>query len=102
VPHHLAALIACWVGFLMLADGAVRDRHALTRHDAVPIAVAGMAFASAAGLSVWVALGGAATVLLWGAALAIERRWWLLATIAAAGVVSFAAAAFYLANLVQH
>ncbi len=102
VPHHLAALIACWAGFLMLADGAARDRHALTRHDAVPIAVAGMAFASAAGLSVWVALGGAATVLLWGAALAIERRWWLLATIAAAGAVSLAAASFYLADLVQH
>ena len=102
VPHHLAALIACWVGFLMLADGAVRDRHALTRHDAVPVAVAGMAFASAAGLSVWVALGGAITVLLWGAALVLERRTGALVPIAAAGAVSLFTASFHLADLIQY
>jgi hypothetical protein len=102
VPHHLAALVACWAGFLLLADVAGRDRPARTRRDAVPVVLAGAAFASAAGLSVWLTLGGAVAILLWAAALALERRWQVLLAIAAAGAVSLLAASFHLADLIHY
>jgi len=102
VPHHVACLVACWAGFLLLAE--VVERRAARRqpHDAVAVVLAGLAFASAAGLSIWVTCGAVAAIGLWIGALAIERRWSDVLAIGAAGLVGLVVAAPYLADLVHH
>lgn len=98
VAHHMAGLVACWVGFLALASldqpapQAVRARWAA-------IAIAGLAFASAQGLSIWVTTGAVATL---GAAfvwLVANRRFDLALPIVAAGLVSAVVAAPHLLDL---
>jgi hypothetical protein len=61
VPHHLAALIACLTGFLLLWSPAAR------RRDGVAAALAaGLCFASAAGCSVYVTITFAIFLAIWG------------------------------------
>jgi hypothetical protein len=59
VPHHVASLIACLVGFLLVQS--VRGKG--FRRQLGAAIVAGLAFASAAGMSIWVT---AVFVLFWG------------------------------------
>jgi hypothetical protein len=101
VPHHVAAAVAGWLGLLVLAEAADRapaDR----RRDAGAAAVAGVAFAACAGLSVWVCLGTAAAAAVWLALLAVERRWRAAGRLAAAGLISAALSAPYLAGLLAN
>ena len=67
VPHHLSALTAAMVGCLLLSD-APRDRHLLAA------TLAGTAFASAFGMSVWVALALAPALLAWWVTAAWRRE----------------------------
>lgn len=60
VPHHVASLIACLAGFLLIQSTRGKN----TRSQMAATAIAGLAFASAAGLSVWIT---ATFVLFWAA-----------------------------------
>ena len=67
-PHHPAALVACFTGFLLIHE--LIERPSLRHNGAW--AIAAMSFASAFGMSVWVTVTAAAGVLLW--LLAAMRR----------------------------
>ena len=81
VPHHLAALIACLFGFLVLqfAGGS---------RQAGRVTVAALAFASAAGLSVYVTFTFVLFVATWGVILAARRKWEDLRRMLLAGTVA--------------
>jgi hypothetical protein len=71
VPHHVAALVCCLFGFLLvwMAKGESRKQ----RVDCA--LVAGVAFASAFGLSIWVPLAFAMVMVAWiGWVIALERE----------------------------
>ncbi len=78
VPHHVAGLCAAFVGFMALAGRSSADWRR--------VALASLAFASMAGLSVYVALGAALTAALWFAALLFARRPGDAARLALAGL----------------
>ncbi|MGQ0671815.1 MAG: hypothetical protein ACT4N2_02880 [Hyphomicrobium sp.] len=101
VPHHVDAVIATWAGLLTLV-GAIGRRSVSPLYNGSTIAVAGAAFASALGLSVWVTLGAVAIVGCWMAALALERRWPAIGLVAAAGAVSVLLSAPHLADLLAN
>jgi hypothetical protein len=66
VPHHLASLVSCLTGFLILWDSSrFRWQNSLA---------ASIAFASAAGLSIYVTLVFAVFLVLWTIWLAIKRE----------------------------
>ena len=66
VPHHVAGLVACMGGFLALRGGL---------QGSMRTAVAALAFASAAGLSVWVTLTAALGTGAWVAFSLVRGRW---------------------------
>jgi hypothetical protein len=69
VPHHLASLVACLTGFLLLWSAPAR------RRDAVEAAaVAGLCFASAVGCSVYVAFTFFVFLAVWGL-ITLIRKW---------------------------
>jgi hypothetical protein len=98
VPHHVSGLIAAWVGFAALAD--VRDGRA--KPSPVVALIAGAAFASAAGLSVWVTIGAVVTIAVWCCDLAWRRAWVVFGLVLAAGLVSAVLSSVYLYDLVTN
>jgi len=94
VPHHVAALIACFVAFLLLRHQADAKRWATG-----PVVVAGMAFASAAGMSVYVTFTFAVAVVLWLLALIARKSWLEAAMFVGAGAVALLWALPYLYSL---
>ncbi|MGO9403149.1 MAG: hypothetical protein ACLPVW_06725 [Terriglobales bacterium] len=95
VPHHVAALVACFVAFLLLRHQADIHRKWAT----APVIVAGMAFASAAGMSVYVTFTFVVAVALWLLVLT-KRKDWLEATMfVGAGAVALLWALSYLLGL---
>ncbi|ACL59514.1 conserved hypothetical protein [Methylobacterium nodulans ORS 2060] len=99
VPHHVAGLIAAMVGAMALAaeDDAPPDLRRSLRRGAL----AGLAFASLAGLSIYLAIGLAATMALWLVRLALRRRWASLARALGAAALALALAGSWLATIVQ-
>ncbi len=95
VPHHVAALIACFIAFLLLRHQA--DLH--RRWATGPVIVAGMAFASAAGMSVYVTFTFVVAVSLWLLALITRKDWQEVAMFVAAGAVALLWALSYLLGL---
>lgn len=89
VPHHVAGVVAIWTGLLMAARAiaAFEDSEPHTIL-AGAVGLSALAFASSAGLSIWVALTGGLIVALWMGVLAFERRFAAVAIIAAAGAVA--------------
>jgi hypothetical protein len=85
VPHHLAAVIACFTGFLILwvggkgAEGNIRWQSA---------AAAGLAFGSAVGLSVYVTLVFAGSLCVWGVVLVFRKNYSELIDLAFAGALA--------------
>lgn len=79
--HHLAGLIACLTAFLLLSEADKKHRYTL---------LAGVALASAAGLSIYVGFAFAVFLACWGV-VTMVRRWWretrALAIAGAAGLV---------------
>jgi len=72
LPHHVAGLIACLIGFLVLWD---RTRLPSTRRGRIPAAAAaGLMFASAAGLSVYVTLVFAVFLTIWTGIVLLRRQ----------------------------
>jgi hypothetical protein len=61
VPHHVAALICCLFGFLLVW---MSKELSVARRGGCAL-IAGLAFGSAFGLSIWVPLGFAMVLLLW-------------------------------------
>jgi hypothetical protein len=93
-PHHMMGLVACMVGFVLLRQ-SVKNKH----ERAVAIILAGLAFASAVGLSVLVTFTFAAFIALW-LLVATLRKWWDDAIgLLAAGGLALAAALPYLSQL---
>lgn len=94
VPHNVAALIACFVAFLLLRHQA--DSH--RRWSTGPVIVAGMAFASAAGMSVYVTFTFVIAVALWLLALVTRKDWLQAAMFVAAGAVALVWALSFLST----
>jgi hypothetical protein len=94
-PHHVASLVACIVGFLLLRD--VDDVERYRRR--VSVMVAGIAFASAAGMSVWVTLVAALIVAVWCVLLFMRHEWRELVSVISVGVVAVLVALPYLLEL---
>ena len=92
VPHHVAALIACFVAFLLLRHQADANR----RWATAPVIVAGMAFASAAGMSVYVTFTFVVAVALWLLVLIARKDWLETAMFVSAGAVALLWALSYL------
>ena len=83
VPHHVASLLCCLLSFLLLW----RTREALTaRVRWVAVGLAGVAFASAFGLSIYVAFGMALLMVAW--VVRARRELGLCGRVVAAGVVA--------------
>jgi hypothetical protein len=95
VPHHVAALVACFVGFLLLRHQA--DAH--YRWATAPVIVAGMAFASAVGMSVYVTFTFVIAVGLWLLVLVLRKDWLEAAMFVGAGVFALLWALSYLSGL---
>ena len=96
VPHHVAALVACLAGFLVLSQ--MEDRMKLGERFIVAL-VAGAAFASAAGLSIYVTFTFALFVVLWAFYLLVTQHFADLATYAATGAASLILSLPYLHDL---
>jgi hypothetical protein len=72
VPHHVGALIACLIGFLVLWDaGTTRS----LRRRIAGSSLAGIALASATGTSIYVALVFVIFLCVWFL-VTLARRWW--------------------------
>ncbi len=76
VPHHVAALVACFIGFLALWSVRIdREMELLSRIERfIACIFAGFSFAAAAGLSVYVTFTFGLFLLCWGIRLACKRR----------------------------
>jgi hypothetical protein len=85
VPHHVAALVACLTGFLVIW---VLPGGSWTRRHTVAAVAAGVAFATAAGTSVYVTLGFAVFCAVWLCLTAYKRWWTDAAAMAVAGLVA--------------
>src|SRR5579864_5145225 len=94
VPHHVAGLIACLTGFLVIWC-APRGRSLLLSG-----VIAGFAFASAVGLSVYVTLVFAAFLAVWLLITIIKKNRREAFVILVAGLVTVAAVTPYLLELV--
>jgi len=70
VPHHLTAVIAALAGAMLVEHS--RTTHRFERYTA--IVFAGLSFASAAGMSLWVALGAVPIFGIWAISLREGRR----------------------------
>ncbi len=97
-PHHVAALCAAMVGFMALAGDPADGRASVGSRR---ILLAGLSFASLAGLSVYVAMGGALTAAIWTVFLAARRRIGEARRNAAAGLLALALAAPWAATVLQ-
>ena len=91
VAHHVAAVIACFTGFLILWRG----NRTYTRCAIC----AGLAFASAAGLSVYVSFAFSVFLLIWGSTLILRKRWRESAAWIMAGAVAIICAFPYLHSI---
>jgi hypothetical protein len=80
VPHHLCGVVAAYIGLLALARPSQRDwRQAV---------FAGLSFASMAGLSIYVAMGGVLLAAFWLIALLQARRFGDALRLICAGALS--------------
>ena len=95
-PHHVAGLCAAFVGLMALTRASDDDTDAFGWRR---IILAGLAFASMAGLSVYVAMGGALAAALWVGALLAKRRWPDAFAAIVAGLLALALAAPWIATL---
>jgi hypothetical protein len=95
-PHHVASLVCCMFAFLLAWMGG-KER---ARHRISAIVLAGFAFASAFGLSVYVAFAFFLIMLIWGAwQVIIERSPKPALLLAAGGAVAFVLLIPYLSEL---
>jgi len=96
VPHHIAALVACMTGFLLLSD---LDEHSTTAARCWTAGICGLAFASTAGLSIFVAFVFAAFAVPWAVYLLLRRQLATSLSYGAAGLVALLLSIPFLADL---
>jgi len=95
-PHHIMSVVACMVGLLLIREPAPTKVQ-----RAIAILIAGLAFASATGLSVLATFTFALFVVFW-VPIAAYRRWWDDVTgFLGAGAVALLASLPYLRILMQ-
>jgi hypothetical protein len=83
VPHHVASLVACMAG--LLAISTIDEENPL-RQRVWAAVISGLAFASAAGLSVYVAFTFGVFAILWALLVLLQKRTKAFATYCATGV----------------
>jgi len=96
VPHHVAALVACLSGFMVLRSAG---RSARRTEKIWSVVLAACAFASACGMSVWVTLVAAASLAVYAAIVLARRSFAEFRTLLAVGLLSMALAAPFLVDL---
>jgi len=101
VPHHLASLITCLTGLMLLRT---LDFNLPQRKQWPALVIAGLAFASAAGLSIWVTFVFAIFLGIWLIMLVVLPNWQADATAEAraillAGTLAAVCASPYLIEL---
>lgn len=85
VPHHVAGLVACLAGFLLLRNASQN-----ARGRTAALVLAGAAFASAGGYSLYVAFTFAVFLVCWFLLTLHERRWaeaWMMVAAGAAAIL---------------
>jgi hypothetical protein len=98
-PHYIAALVAGFTGVLFLLQAAEGNRGARYGAWFTHATAAGFAFASCAGLNVYVALAFAASLAVWFV-ITLFRRWNLHSVVLlAAGVIALLLIGPYLVSL---
>jgi hypothetical protein len=97
VPHHVAALIACLTGMLLLHSARGRS---ITRQLKL-MTIAGLAFASAVGLSVYVTFVFVIFWCIWMIILFLQKERRLCTVMAFAGLVALLAASPFLIGLLE-
>ena len=96
VPHHVAAIVAGFTGFILLFHAA--ERLSSVKARAYHAFIAGVAFASAVGCSIYVGFAFAAVLLGW-TVFTLMRRWWPhVILLAVAGIT---ATIFSIPNVLQ-
>jgi hypothetical protein len=90
VPHHVAALVACLTGFLLVLPATKSRRQAV---------LAAFAFASAAGMSVWVTLTAAAGYAAWMGVRFISGRRAEVLLLAGVGTLALVLASPFLVDI---
>jgi hypothetical protein len=94
VPQHLAGLVACFTGVLLL-----RSRSEGKRRGAPLIVLAGLCFATGLGYSVWVTLACALGVVVWTIICVAEKRKSEARAFISAGIVAALVATPYALHL---
>ncbi len=102
VPHHLSGMIASWVGFLALIEAQRAHSNGSTSRQWTYVMLAGLAFASACGLSTWLTIGAVVTLAVWTSVEIYHRRWSSIVIFASAGVIAFLVAAPHMLDLVRN
>ena len=98
VPHHVAATSACMLGFVFLWHAGRSPEHT-TRQRILLAVLAAMAFASAAGLSVYVTFAFALFLTVAALFWLVTRRFKIVGLYAAVAVMVFLFSACYLRDL---
>lgn len=99
VPHHVASLVACLMGFLLIwkavAAGNLRSRLGL-------LALSAIGFSSAAGLSVYVTFTFALFLLMWVGFLLMRGKIVPVLLYCSAGLLAVLLSCGYLSDLLSH
>jgi hypothetical protein len=98
VPHHVASLTACMVGLLVLS---IIEEKTPFRDSAWAAVIAALAFASAAGLSVYVVFAFAIFVILWTFLMLVQKRFQTFAACLASGLLALLLSWPYLQDLLS-
>jgi len=93
-PHHVAGLIACLTGFLVIWYPSPSFRHRIYAG-----ATAGLMFASAVGLSIYVTFVFAVFLAIWLAITFVRKHQQSVVVICVSGIVALAASSPYLFEL---
>jgi len=96
VPHHVAALCSAMTGLIVL--GSKIDAKQPSWHSVI---FAALAFASMAGMSVYVGLGGAATAAVWAVTLLARKKTALALRIVIAGLLALCLALPWITTLLR-
>jgi hypothetical protein len=97
VPNHVAGLIACLTGMMLIQS--LKDQESLGRRVVVGI-LTGLCFASALGLTVWVTLAFVVFWCVWMLVILLEKgRRWQVGVMLFSGVVALLAAVPFLLDL---
>ena len=98
VPHHVASLTACMIGLLALSTIDENDQ---PRRTAWAVILAGLAFASAAGLSVYVSFSFAIFAIFWALQTLLQKRIKTFIAYAASGIFALLLSWPYLLELLS-